>query len=98
MTVFVFLQDEGTLQTALLCFKVRGRPQISLLILNKFDGINLFNFYAHEIIRKPKVFWWFQGVYKLINSLKFTHDKKENLAAILKIQWLGDVYLGLFQT
>ena len=31
----------------------------------------LINFYSPEIIRRPKVFWWFQGEENLMNLLKF---------------------------
>ena len=36
----------------------KSRLQIPLLILSEFKRIN---FYPPEIIRKPYIFWWFQG-------------------------------------
>ena len=40
---------------------IRDRPQSSRLILDKFKQLTSINFYPHEIIRNPSVFWWFQG-------------------------------------
>ena len=47
---------------------VRDHQQISLLISSNFKWIN---FYPPEIIAKPKVFVWFLGEYKFLDSLKF---------------------------
>ena len=44
--------------------------QISLLILSEFMRIHQLLF-PLKSLKKPLVFWWFQGEYKSINSLKF---------------------------
>ena len=61
----------------MLLWKLRDRLQISLVTLSE-----LINFFPPEIIRKPKVFWWFHGKEKSINSLKFAKYYAQNLVTI----------------
>ena len=51
--------------------------KIKWISANKLTSIN------PEFIRKPEVFWWFQGRYKLIHSLKLAYYFKRNLERCL---------------
>ena len=60
-----FLQRFLQTFNPLFC-EIRYHLQISCLIISKFKWINSITL---EIVRKPLVFWWFQGEWKFINSL-----------------------------
>ena len=68
-------------------YSVKSSEHCKLVKCHESVNANQLTSIPPEIIRKPLVFWWFQGEQKLINSLKF---------AQLETKFEGDLCQGAY--